>query len=213
MHKTQVWLLAWEDPTCSGVTEPVCHKYWARAPESRSRDYWSPHALQPALCRERSQRDEKPRHRSEEQPPRATSREEPARSKETTTARNNELHSNMFKKPMLSFRFKAKWIICLYNLIYHYLPIYNLILELKNRQTNKWPRSFKCYWNRTFATTLPLGELERASGKKQNKTRINKCFYPDISWFLFPHNCTKSFPALLFSAFKYNRHDNLRKSY
>ena len=81
---------------------------------------------------------------------------------------------------MLSFRFKAKWIICFYNPIYHYLPIHNLILELKHTHTNKWPRSLKRYLHRTFAIILPLGELERASGKRQNKTRKNKGFYPDI---------------------------------
>ena len=29
MQETKVWSLAWEDPTCDGVTKPVFHNYWA----------------------------------------------------------------------------------------------------------------------------------------------------------------------------------------
>ena len=39
MQETRVRSLFWEDPTCSGVTKSVCHKYCACAPEPRSHEY------------------------------------------------------------------------------------------------------------------------------------------------------------------------------
>ena len=96
MQETQVWFLVWEDPTCSRVTKPVCHNYWACAPESRSRSCWSSHTLQAVLCRKRSRCNEKHTHCSQEQPPRATTREKPAHSNKTATAKNNYIHLNIF---------------------------------------------------------------------------------------------------------------------
>ena len=34
MQKTRVQSLVWEDPSCHRTTKPVCHNYWACAPES-----------------------------------------------------------------------------------------------------------------------------------------------------------------------------------
>jgi len=45
MQGTWVWPLLREDPTCCGVTEPVCHNYWGSSLEPVSHDYWA-HALQ-----------------------------------------------------------------------------------------------------------------------------------------------------------------------
>ena len=42
-----------EDPTCRGATKPMHHNYQA-------------HALELVLCSNRSHRNEKPKHRSEE---------------------------------------------------------------------------------------------------------------------------------------------------
>ena len=33
MQGTRVRALVWEDPTCCGATKPVCHNYWACAPQ------------------------------------------------------------------------------------------------------------------------------------------------------------------------------------
>ena len=45
---TQVPILVWGVSVCLRVTRPACH------------NYWSLHALEPALCNERSHRNEKP---------------------------------------------------------------------------------------------------------------------------------------------------------
>ena len=37
---TPLWSLVWKDPTCCGATKPVCHSYWACAPEPTSRSYF-----------------------------------------------------------------------------------------------------------------------------------------------------------------------------
>ena len=51
MQGPWVWSVVQEDPTCRGMTKPVCH------------NYWSPHTLEP-LLHKRSLCDEKPVHRS-----------------------------------------------------------------------------------------------------------------------------------------------------
>ena len=53
MQETWVWSLVWEDPTCREATKPVGHNYWTGALEPRSRNYWSPCALQPVLCNDK----------------------------------------------------------------------------------------------------------------------------------------------------------------
>lgn len=49
---TRVQPLVWEDPPGRGAIESVCHSYW------------SPRALEPACCNQRSRRQEKTAHRS-----------------------------------------------------------------------------------------------------------------------------------------------------
>ena len=50
-----------EDPTCPGAAKPVTHSYWALDPGSRN--YWSPHVLEPALhCNKRSHCNEKSKY-------------------------------------------------------------------------------------------------------------------------------------------------------
>ena len=48
MKGTPIWSLVWEDPTCHGATEPVCHNFWACTLEPMSctneptcHNYWS----------------------------------------------------------------------------------------------------------------------------------------------------------------------------
>ena len=41
MQGTRVRALVWEDPTCCGATNPVCHNYWACALEPVSHNYRS----------------------------------------------------------------------------------------------------------------------------------------------------------------------------
>ena len=73
MQEAWVRALVQEDPTCRGVTKPVCHNYWAYALELASHKYWAhvlqllkPGHLEPVLCSKRSHRNEKPEHRNEE---------------------------------------------------------------------------------------------------------------------------------------------------
>ena len=61
MQGTRVRVLVWEDPTCRGVTKPVCPNYWACALEPASHNYWAhvpqllkPLHLEPVLCNKRS---------------------------------------------------------------------------------------------------------------------------------------------------------------
>ena len=42
-------ILVQEDPTCGGATKPMCHNYWACAPEPRGHDYWSQRSNQSIL--------------------------------------------------------------------------------------------------------------------------------------------------------------------
>ena len=72
MHGTQVRALVQEDPTRRGAAKPVRHNYWSRVPQ-----LLKPARLNPVLHNERSHRNEKPAHRSEEQPPLTTTRESP----------------------------------------------------------------------------------------------------------------------------------------
>ena len=83
MQGTQVRYLVREDPTCHGATKPLCHNYWAHAPQllkpvrSRARvpqvlslcaattEAW---ALEPVLRNKRSHRNEKPVHHSPHSP-------------------------------------------------------------------------------------------------------------------------------------------------
>ena len=92
MHKKQVWSLIWENSTCHRATKPVCHNYWACAPEPRSHNYWvhrpwSPRSTTRDLIEMRS--------------PSTTTRQEPwlaaTREKEATasTAKNKQIN---FKK-------------------------------------------------------------------------------------------------------------------
>ena len=53
MQGTCVWCLAWEDSTCHGAAEPVYHNDWACTLEPVSHSYWSPHTLEPVLCKEK----------------------------------------------------------------------------------------------------------------------------------------------------------------
>ena len=39
LQETPVQSLFWEDPTCHGVTKPVCHNYWAAALQPRNCNY------------------------------------------------------------------------------------------------------------------------------------------------------------------------------
>ena len=55
----QVWSLVREDFTCHGATKPMCHNYWAHAPELVSSNYSSVHDLGPGLCNKRSHHSEK----------------------------------------------------------------------------------------------------------------------------------------------------------
>ena len=45
MQETRVWTLVQQDPTCSGATKPMHHRYWARTLEPTSHNYRA-HALQ-----------------------------------------------------------------------------------------------------------------------------------------------------------------------
>ena len=58
MQGTQVRSLVLEDPRYQGATKPVCHNYWAHAPEPGRHTYWSLHVLH----NKRSQHNEKPTH-------------------------------------------------------------------------------------------------------------------------------------------------------
>ena len=70
MQKTRVQSLVWEDPTSCRTTKPVCHDYWACAPELgavareapkkrslHSATEWGPHSLQlkKSLCSNETQ--------------------------------------------------------------------------------------------------------------------------------------------------------------
>ena len=55
MQGTRVRSLVREDPKCRGATKPLRHDYWACA-------------LEPALCNERSHRNEKPAHHTKSNP-------------------------------------------------------------------------------------------------------------------------------------------------
>ena len=69
MKETQVQSLIWEDPTCQGTTKPICHNYWACAPDSGSHNYWA-HVLKllkfkcPRACalQQEKPHNEKPMH-------------------------------------------------------------------------------------------------------------------------------------------------------
>ena len=57
MQGTQVRSLVWEDPTCCGVTGPVCHNYWTCAIEPACHNCWARMLqlqklvhLEPVLC-------------------------------------------------------------------------------------------------------------------------------------------------------------------
>ena len=41
MQGTRIRALLWEDPTCHGATNPVCHNYWACTLEPANHNYWS----------------------------------------------------------------------------------------------------------------------------------------------------------------------------
>ena len=49
MQEMSVRSLGWEDPTCQGVTKPMCHNFWA-------------HTLEAKLHNKRSHCNEKPMH-------------------------------------------------------------------------------------------------------------------------------------------------------
>ena len=49
MQATWVWSLVWEDSTCCRAAKPVCHNYWACAP-----DLLKPMRLEPTLYNKRS---------------------------------------------------------------------------------------------------------------------------------------------------------------
>ena len=81
MQGTRVRALVWEDPTCRGAAEPVCHNYWACTLEPASHSCWAhvprllkPKDLGPVLHR-RSHRSERPAHSNGERPPLAAARE------------------------------------------------------------------------------------------------------------------------------------------
>ena len=68
---TQVWSLAWEDPTCVRAIKLVHYNYWAHALEPASHNYWTcvlqllkPRYLQLMLCHKRSHYNEKLVHRN-----------------------------------------------------------------------------------------------------------------------------------------------------
>ena len=58
MQETHVQSLAQEDPTCHEAAQPVCCNYWACTLELLRLACWSPRALEPVLCNERSHRNE-----------------------------------------------------------------------------------------------------------------------------------------------------------
>ena len=90
MQGTRVRALVREDPTCRGATKPMHHNYWACALKLASHNYWAcmpqllkPARLEPVLHNKRSDRNEKPAHRKEEQPPLAATRESPCAATKT----------------------------------------------------------------------------------------------------------------------------------
>ena len=56
---TWVQSLVLEDPTCWEATKPVCHSYWACAPEPGNRNFWA-HVLKPLHPRACVLQQEKP---------------------------------------------------------------------------------------------------------------------------------------------------------
>ena len=71
-RRTQIQSLVWEDPTCCRATKPMSHNYEAHDLELAARaattastchNYQSPHTLAPALCNNRSHRNQKSAHR------------------------------------------------------------------------------------------------------------------------------------------------------
>ena len=62
MQRTWVQLPVRKDPICLGVTNPMCHEYWAHAVKPTSCSYWSPCAPEPMLCNKRHYHNEKPPH-------------------------------------------------------------------------------------------------------------------------------------------------------
>ena len=50
--------MAWEDPTCRGAIQPVCHNYWAHMPQLLKPAYLEP------VFHKRSHRNEKPMRRN-----------------------------------------------------------------------------------------------------------------------------------------------------
>ena len=76
MQETWVQSLVWEDPWCSGATNPVCRNYWRlRAPE-------------PELLNRSGHGSEKPEHCNEEEPPPSATRENPGQQGRPGTAIN-----------------------------------------------------------------------------------------------------------------------------
>ena len=43
---TQVQSLVWEDSMCQGAAKPMCHNYWAHAPQQEKPPHWEAHAPQ-----------------------------------------------------------------------------------------------------------------------------------------------------------------------
>ena len=87
MQGIQVRSLIQKDPTCLGTTKPVHHNDWASPIEARSRNYWSPHALEPMFHNKRSHRN-KPTHCNREVPPLTETREKLSQQQRPSIAKN-----------------------------------------------------------------------------------------------------------------------------
>ena len=47
-----------KDPTCCRATKSMRHSYWAWALEPENHNYWSPHTLEPMLCKQEKPQSE-----------------------------------------------------------------------------------------------------------------------------------------------------------
>ena len=85
-HEFNTW--SRKVPHAVNWTKPVCHNYWAWAPEPGDRNSWSPRALEAVLHNKRSHSNEKPAHHNEKEPLPAATREKPEQWWRSNTAKN-----------------------------------------------------------------------------------------------------------------------------
>ena len=103
MQGTQVRALVQEDPTCHGVTKPMCHNYWACTLEPTSHNHWThvpqllkPVHLEPVLRNKRSHHNEKPMHCNKEWSLLATTRESPHTATKTRHSQKKKFAFQLF---------------------------------------------------------------------------------------------------------------------